>query len=274
MAELQLFEPILGQGFARRRHDRAALEGAYPWNTLDPSRYPEALLRRARRSWTEAALQEHCTFLAFGALLQALGEAGAPLSLLSLASRFPGEEVLHVELCARVAAQLGGLAPLRFDPAAVVPARDPSLTARQWASELVVRVCCVGEALSVPLLAGASQAASHPLTRAVLRTLVEDEALHGRLGYLFLEAYAADFSRAERDRLGRAASESLALYTPLWRRLESRVAEGVTSEGFLLAHVHELGWMDSESFRARALEAVDAQVLAPLARFGIRARRP
>ena len=41
-------------------------------------------------------------------------------------------------------------------------------TALQVATELVVRVCCVGEAFSLPMLAGSRSAASHPVTRAVL----------------------------------------------------------------------------------------------------------
>ncbi|MFT3769529.1 MAG: ferritin-like domain-containing protein [Minicystis sp.] len=231
-------------------------------------------MRRARRSWTENAFNEHCTLVALGRMLQALGEAQAPLDLLRMASRFPEEEVLHVELCARVADRLGGLIPRPFDPDAIIPPIDPSLTPRQRATELVVRICCVGEAFSLPMLAGAMKSAAHPLTRAVLETIVEDEALHGRFGYLYLQWVEPDLRPAERDRLGRAASETLASYAPLWQRLTSRVEDGVTSEGFLLAHVHELGWMESTAYRSVALETIERSVRAPLARFGIDVKLP
>ena len=62
----------------------------------------------------------------------------------------------------------------------VVPERD-LLASTGRLAELVVRVCCVGEAFSLPMLAGAKLRAACPLTRAVLETIVEDEAAHGRL---------------------------------------------------------------------------------------------
>lgn len=43
----------------------------------------------------------------------------------------------------------------------------------------------------------------------------------------------------------------------------------MTSEGFLLSHVHELGWMDAESYGVQAREAVVERVVDPLARYGI-----
>lgn len=250
------------------------LPGQYPWDALDPGRYPAELVRRARRGWTENAFNEYCTFTAMGQLLQALGEAQAPLDLWKMASRFPEEEVVHVELCAGIAERLGGLWDRRFDPASLAIPLDPSLTPVQRALELTVRLCCVGEAFSLPMLAGAMRSATHPLTRSVLTTIVEDESLHGRFGYRYLEHVAGDLPAAERDRLGRAASETLRSYAPLWERLTSRVAHGVTSEGFLLDHVHELGWMESTAYRTLALATIDRSVRGPLERFGIRVTLP
>lgn len=255
---------------AARGHD----ERAYPWDSLDPARYPPELVRRARMSWTENAFNEYCTLVAMGRMIQAMGEAQAPIDLLRTASRFPEEEVLHIELCARVAERLGGLARRDFDPDDIVPRLDPSLTPRERAAELVVRICCVGEAFSIAMLAGALKSAAHPLTRAVLATIVEDEALHGKLGYLFLAWAEPDLRPAERDRLGRVASETLRVYAPLWQRLTSRVEDGVTREGFLLTHVHELGWMESTAYRALALSTIERAVQAPLARFGIKVDLP
>ena len=241
----------------------------YPWATLDPARYPAELVRRARRSWTENAFNEYCTFIALGQMLQAMGEAQAPLDLGRMASRFPEEEIVHIELCARMAEQLGGLWPRSFDPDAVALPLDPSLTPRQRAAELVVHICCVGEAFSLPMLGGALRSAAHPLSRAVLTTIVEDEALHGRFGYLYLAWAEPEWTLAERDRLGKVASSALATFAPLWQRLTSSVTEGVTREGFLLEHVHELGWMESTAYRALALETVERAVRAPLAKLGV-----
>ena len=268
------FRPTLTTGPARARYDGAPAPRPYPWDALDPARYPDALVEAARRSWTENAFNEYCTFVALGQMLQALGEAQAPLDLWRMASRFLEEEVVHVDLCTRIAVRLGGLWERDFDPASLPVPLDPSLTARQRATELVVRICCVGEAFSLPMLAGAMRSAAHPLTRAVLTTIVEDEALHGRFGFLYLEHLAADLGAAERDRLGRAASETLASYAPLWQRLTSHVVDGVTREGFLLAHVRELGWLESTEYRALALATLDRAVRGPLGNLGIRVTLP
>jgi len=166
------FRVTFGSGAARALQPGPPARD-YPWNSLDPARYLAELLRRARRSWTENAFNEHCTFIALGQMLQAMGEAQAPLDLRRMASRFPDEEVLHIELCARMAERLGGLWPRTFDPDAIALPLDPSLTPRQRAAELVVRVCCVREAFSLPMLSGAMRSAAHPLTRAVLTTRVQ-----------------------------------------------------------------------------------------------------
>lgn len=265
---LERFRVSLGSGDARALQAGPAPR-EYPWASLDPARYPAELVRRARRSWTENAFNEYCTFIVLGQMLKALGEAQAPLDLARMASRFPEEEIVHIELCARMATALGGLWPRSFDPDGVAVALDPSLSPRQRADELVVRICCVGEAFSLPMLGGAMRSAAHPLSRAVLTTIVEDEALHGRFGYLYLAWAAGEWTPAERDRLGKAASTALTAFAPLWQRLTSSVALGVTREGFLLEHVHELGWMESTAYRALALETVERAVRAPLAKLGL-----
>jgi hypothetical protein len=265
---------VISSSGASRAHQAGPPAREYPWDTLDPTRYPAELVRRARRSWTENAFNEYCTFIALGQMLQAMGEAQAPLDLWRMASRFLEEEILHVELCARMASQLGGLWPRTFEPDAIALPLDPSLTPRQRAAELVVRICCVGEAFSLPMLSGAMRTAAHPLSRAVLTTIVEDEALHGRFGYLYLAWAEAEWTPAERDRLGQAASSALATFAPLWQRLTSSVVDGVTSEGYRVEHVHELGWMESTAYRALALETVERAVRGPLAKLGVEVVMP
>jgi hypothetical protein len=267
----ELFEIDLTDGPALALHERASgnIERRYAWDTLDASRYPPALVERARHSWTLRAFNEFASAIVMGQLVQALGEARAPLDLWSLAARFPVEEIRHVELCARVAMCLGGAARLVYEPESLAVAFDPSLTPLQRANELIIRMCCVGEALSFPLLSGCLRAAAHPLTRAVLETLVQEEALHGRLGYLYLDWVSPELTLAEKDRLGRIAGEALEAQAPLWERLRSETHEGVTSEGFLLQHVNELGWMESREYAEVARRAVETQIRQPLRSHGI-----
>lgn len=244
-----------------------------PWGTLDPSRYPPELVDRARISWTEAAYNEYCTASAFADLLGAMLAAKAPLDLVGMASDFVADEVLHVELTSRIAMELGGGAPYVVDFENLHRRPAPHLTPLQRASELVVHVCCVGEAFSLPMLASAFGSATHPLTRAVLQRIVHDEAPHGRLGGLYLDWASDRLDDAERARLAGVAIDTVAVLAPLWQRLQSRVEDGVTSEGYRLEHVRELGWTESSLYKERAKRAIEDDVLAPLARFGIRPDR-
>lgn len=240
-----------------------------PWGTLDPTRYPIELVDRARVSWTEAAYNEYCTAVAFSEMLGALLAAKAPIDLIGMASDFMADEVLHVELTSRIAMELGGGAPyeIDFDGLGVHPSLE--LSPLQRANQLVVHVCCVGEAFSLPMLASAYNSALHPLTKQVLQRIVHDEAPHGRFGFLYLDWVSDQLDAAERARLGGIAVDTIAQFAPLWQRLTSRVQDGITSEGYSIEHVRELGWTESSLYATRARRAIEEEVVAPLAKYGI-----
>lgn len=247
-----------------------------PWGTLDRSRYPAELVDRARVSWTEAAYNEYCTAAAFSELLLAMLAARAPIDLIGMASDFVADEVLHIELTSRIAMELGGGAPYRVDFANLHRKPREDLPAIKRASELIVHICCVGESFSLPMLASAFGSATHPLTKAVLERIVKDEAPHGRLGFLYLDwakSVGALDDEEERARLATVAIETIETLSPLWQRLQSRVEDGVTSEGYELTHIRELGWTESSLYKERAKRAIESDVLAPLARYGIHPSR-
>jgi hypothetical protein len=58
-----------------------------------------------------------------GQLVEAMGVANAPLELWTIACSFAPEDLLHVELCSRIAMEFGGGAPIVYDPGAVVSMR-------------------------------------------------------------------------------------------------------------------------------------------------------
>jgi hypothetical protein len=240
-----------------------------PWGTLDPSRYPAELVDKSRISWTEAAFNEYCTARAFADLLGAMLEAKAPIDLIGMASDFIADEILHVELTSRIAMELGGGAPYVIDFENLHRRPDPALTPLQRANELIVHLCCVAEAFSLPMLASAFGSATHPLTKKVLERIVIDEAPHGRLGFLYLEWLDDRLDAAEKTRLADVTVDTIASLAPLWQRLQSRVVDGVTTEGYRLEHIRELGWTESSLYKERARKAVNEDVLLPLAKFGI-----
>jgi hypothetical protein len=194
--------------------------------------------------------------------LRALLEARAPLDLVALASRFPLDELVHVELCARMAMELGGGTEILYDPLAVVTEASPAHSPLLRASELIVRFFCVGEALSIPLLRGTWRAARHPLPRAVLGCIVRDEAAHGTFGFTFLDWALPQLADDERALLGPAADQAIAAARALWSDIRSR-PQRVPVDGDALA------FMETDAYLALAARALDEKVLRPLRARGL-----
>src|SRR5438876_3571521 len=141
----ELFElEIFGGGIERRyRRMRPEVE-AMPWGTLDVHGIAEQALVLARKQWTGAAFQEHRTGIACAATTRALFECRAPLDLIAMASRFVLDELVHVELCARMAMELGGGTEIVHDPNVLIVDADPELPPLLRAADLVARCFCVG----------------------------------------------------------------------------------------------------------------------------------
>jgi len=264
MSEMEEFE--LGWlGGAAERHFRKTRKGVddLPWGTLRPGDYPDVLVDRARAAWTESTFNEYCTAAAFAEVLSAMLAARAPIDLVGMAGDFVADEMVHVELNARMAMELGGAAPMIVDFTKLAPemsARD--LSPLQRANELVVRTCCVGEAFSVPMLASILRATEHPLTHAVMERIVQDEAPHARLGSLYLEWVESLLDDVERTRLAGVALEAIDGYRELFRA-------PTEASPFRIEDVHALGWMEASAYAKAARRAVREDVVAPLERFGI-----
>jgi len=256
----ELFElEMLGDGVERRyRRMRPEVE-KMPWGTLDATRIPDAARIAARKAWTGAAFQEHRTGVACAATLRALFECRAPLDLLALAARFPTDELVHVELCARMAMELGGGTEIRHDPDDLVADADPSLPPLMRAGELVVRFFCVGEALSIPLLKGTWRAARHPLPRAVLARIVRDEAAHGVFGFTFLDWALPRLDDAERAHLGRVADATIRAVRRQWETLRRK-----RTSAYDEAAGDALAWMQSDAYLALAARSLETRVRRPL----------
>jgi len=245
-----------------------------PWGTLDRAAYPAPLVERARASWTEGAFNEYCSGAAFAELAALLLAARAPIDLVAMAADFAVDEMLHVELNSRMAMELGGGALSLVDFADLVPRPDPALDPLVRASELVVRVSCVGESFTLPILIGCMRAASHPLTRAVLSRLARDEVAHARFGWLYLDWLGDRLDDPLRAHLAAAAADGLADYARELAPPEARAAGGITPEGFLVDHIHQLGWMEAGAYADLAQRAVRDRVIARLARHGIAVADP
>jgi hypothetical protein len=235
------FDWLGGPAERRFRRRRPGIDDL-PWGTLELSGLTPDEAATARLSWTDGAFSEYASAAAFASLTQALLEAGAPIDLVAMASDFVVDEMVHVELNARVAAELGGAAPYLVDLDKVAPCVDAALPAVERAAELALRLACIGESLSVPVLAGTMRASTHRLMRAVLARIVRDESPHARIGWLVLD-WAGE--RIDRVRLGAIACARIAEYAPLWRDTSDTV------------------------YRETLLSALQSDVIAPLRARGI-----
>jgi len=256
--ELELLGGTTEQRFRKMRPEVEAM----PWGSLDLSSVSEEQRITARKAWTGSAYQEHRTGAACALTLQALIEARAPLDLVAVASRFPLDEMVHVELCARMAMEFGGGTEIIHDPKAMVVGSDHSLNPLMQAADLVVRFFCVGEAISIPLLRATWHVAKHPLPKAVLGRIVKDEAAHGVFGFTFLDWACSRFSDDEKARLGVSADLAIRFLYSQWvdlyaRRNEPRAEDDV------------LGWMRTDDYLKLAFRSMQTLVINPLEARGI-----
>ena len=256
-----LFELSMWGGAVERRYRKLRPEvEQLPWGSLDLSRAsPEAVLA-ARSTWTEAAFQEHRTGAACAATLQALIACRAPIDLVAMASRFALDEMVHVEMCARLAQLLGGGAPISYDPKGTIVLPAPELSPTLAASELVVRNFCVGEALSIPILRGSWHATKQPLIKAVLGRIAKDEAAHGAFGWIFLDWVDDQLSADDRLHLSKQAALTMDAVIDRWPFIP--VFEDETPED-------RLGWMDAKTYFDVARRSLRKVVLEPLLSHGL-----
>lgn len=266
----ELFELSMWGGAVERRYRQLRPEvEALPWESLDVSQVSADVLRTGRIAWTEAAFQEHRTGAACALTVKHLIAVRAPIDLVAMASRFALDEMVHVELCARLATSMGGAAPLEYDPRALVLEPNASLSPLVQASELVVRNFCVGESLSIPILRGAWHFAKHRLIKAVLARIVKDEAAHGAFGWMFLDWADAQLDDAARTHLARQAAMTIDAVVERWESIDHGVPHSD----------EQLAWMPPGEYLGLARRSLHEAVLKPLLErridprpFAIRAR--
>lgn len=241
----------MGGLWSKRLEKRRGAVEAFDWSEIVREAAPE-LVAAGREVWTRSAFSEYASGAAFAEIASHLLAAHAPIDLVAAAGDFVGDEMFHAELASRVAMSLGGALPLevRFDKLVRPPEGEGALLR---AAELVVRTCCVGEALTVPILKQSRRAAGSRTVEAVISRILRDEAQHAELGWWFLDW--ADLTEAERAHLGVVAGSTLRSFAALFG------SECARSEG--------LGALPCARFDGTFFAAVARDVVAPLAHRGI-----
>jgi hypothetical protein len=262
-AALELFELEMLGGSTERRYRRMRPDvDALPWGTLDPRSHAPEDVASARAHWTVNAFQEQRTGAACAETVRALLACRAPLDLVALATRFPLDEIVHVEMCARIAEELGGGWPVEYDPRRLAPAPDRDDPPLLQAAEMIVAAFCVGEAFSVPVIRGTWRATRHPLVKAVIGIILRDEASHGMFGWAFLD-WAGDALAPHRARLAQVARLAIEEFTANHRAIAQLRDAGDRDPG------KDLGWMSPTPYLALGKRAMLESVIEPLRRRGI-----
>jgi len=203
---------MIGGPWGRRLTRRRAWIDELPWR----ERLPRDATG-ARVVWTRTAFSEYASAAAFAEVSAALLAVGAPIDLVAAAGDFIVDEIVHTEAAARIAAALGGAVALEVDltrlvrPPTPAAADDPMLAA----AELIVRTCCVGESLTMPMLKLAREVAGSALIAEALGAIIADEASHAQLGWWFLDWAAPRLDDAARAHLGEVAGAALAAFAPI-----------------------------------------------------------
>lgn len=262
--EIEWLGGVAEKHFCRLRPATASL----PWGTLEPERYPARLVERARNTWTQIAISEYRAAMAFAEMLRLLLEIRAPLDLVGMAGDFVADEVSHVEIASRIAMELGGGVSIDIDTSTMLEPPSSESQPLQRANDRML-VTAIHETFSESNAIGTMRASRHPLLRSALEQIARDEARHTRIGWLYFDWATELIDAAERGRLGGVALRCIEELAMLSHARTSVAKDGVTSEGFLVEHVHELGFLDSESFVARGRACIARDIVPPLAERGI-----
>lgn len=257
-----------GGNVERRFHALRPGVEAIPWGTLDRSKYPPLLAERCRAYWTRTAFGEYRAAALFSQLVQTMLFAGVPVDFVGVVSNFVTDEISHVELASRVAMELGGGTPYRADFSSLRQPPTPGLTPLQRSNDEVLRLCCI-ETFNTPMLASSLAVCNHPLISSVLKQVLRDEAPHGRFGFDYLRWAEAEMDDEERERLARLAVTLVTELVTSQRRFTSTAVDGVTTEGFLVEHINELGWLEAQDYVRRARDVIVEKVVAPLIEHGL-----
>jgi hypothetical protein len=197
----------------------APRRGTIDWAGFDRAAFPAEMLAAAAVDWRERARQEYHSLALFTQLSSQVHLLGAPLDWSGAFARMIADEVRHTDLCARFAEQL---APGQ-DVEVVAEDLHMPLNASSLRSHVrgtIVAAFCIGETLSGRIFRRCLRAATVPLARDVVRTIVDDETFHGRVGWelcaLMNRGVGEDTLIArERDELARALPELFAHYRHL-----------------------------------------------------------
>jgi len=208
---------------------------------LNPAAFPAALVALARDVWRDRVRTEYQSIQVSTRLLGEALAAGETYDVHRMLIDTVSDELRHAEICAAMCRALGAEPPSPIDVAAPIAPLDVVPVGERLIAS-VISMCLVSETFSVGYLRDLEARCRHPVTRAVLESILGDESNH--------ETFALDLVRR------RLATESRERLSE-WRSFTQRLVDAHLSRA-------ELALAEIESER-RCLDAWPEQELAELA---------
>jgi 1,2-phenylacetyl-CoA epoxidase catalytic subunit len=234
---------------------------------FDASRYSPHAVARAAAVWRERMVTEYRSTTVFSDLASQLMEAGATLDHSAVMLRMAQDELRHAELCAQVTERLGATAEVAYEHRHRPLPRHESVSREECALRNVIYTTCISEMTAVAYFTTSLERDTDPMLRQVTREILSDETLHGRYGFLYLEAWSPWL---------REHAESRASLTRYLRRAFATAEREFTSEKPSPAqHADEeaLGLLERDTVVDLYRSVMEAAVVPGLERFGLDAER-
>jgi hypothetical protein len=168
---------------------------------FDASKLDARTVGWALGAWQARTLDEYRSQVGFTEFLMELTELGSSFDVLSTAVRVVRDETRHVELCKRMVIALGGDAVIPGEPDWV--RSQPKVPLLERVLRSTIGSLCIGETLSMALLAATRKVTREPLARATLTVLAADESVHSQFGWrLLAQLWPAAGKKLQRKLIG------------------------------------------------------------------------
>ena len=167
------------------------------FSALDVAAFPPKLVHEAQVVWADRVRTEYQSIQIAARFLTEALAAGEPMDALPRVVEAIEEEVRHTEICAAMCRALGGRVPSPREVAMpLADLRDVPLDERVLAS--AISLFLVNETFSVGYLRDLCERATHPVTRAVMRSITDDEIGHESFGVELCARKLRDLPDAKR----------------------------------------------------------------------------
>ena len=237
---------------------------------LNPERYPEKLLHRAREAWQERVRTEFRSIQIMNRFVAEVVGAGDPIEVYSAAADMVLGEVRHTALCAAVCEALGVDPLLPEDPVLHDPDDFLAAPMPERALSTAISMVAISETLSVALVEDLRGRCDNPAIKRVLDRICADEERHQDFGWSYV---AQSLARFPISTLGEWKLLVTATLAPHRRMADPTLVEIPPEERMLEAHPEpELAAVGLFSRRRQALvfqQCWEAQLKPRLAQLGL-----